>query len=172
MTIVESGVSEWGFPVPPFLKHGGLIVDLARWTNQCIRTYIDIGEIETGNSSTYQFHPPVPRIWCAVGNTFDKSGTLVVWTSLDRIMWRTAKAIIDNSELLIGRMYRYFLSDKKVDILASFYLGTDPRRRDINEKLLFPISSTYFPKQRPATPAIFRQRRDENTRSPVRFAYA
>ena len=35
-----------------------------------------------------------------------KSGTLVVWSKIDRSMWRTSRALIDNSKELIGRMYR------------------------------------------------------------------
>src|SRR5205085_558035 len=60
-------------------------------------------------------------LWKEVGSTFGKTGTLVVWSRLDRIMWKTAGAIIENSEFLIGRMYRKFLENGNVKIrMVSF----------------------------------------------------
>ena len=175
-----SGIGRFGMGLPSSSISQARRVDVWTWQDgpiNAIHTYIDIGEIETGELQHVPVPSikPVPRIWCAVGNTFDKSGTLVVWTSLDRIMWRTAKAIIDNSELLIGRMYRYFLSDKKVDIrLASFYLGTDPRRRDINEKFALPNDPLYLlPKTSCPAPwentPMFAQHTFQNTEFKIKF---
>ena len=59
---------------------------------------------------------PIPPFWRRVGKSFSHSGTLVVWSELDRCMWRTGDAIIRNSEELIGRMYRRFLHDGRVTI--------------------------------------------------------
>jgi len=63
----------------------------------------------------------LPQVWRGVGTAFGQSGTLVVWSKLDRIMWRTAASIIDNSEFLVGRMYRRFLNSGAVAIgMVSF----------------------------------------------------
>ncbi len=58
----------------------------------------------------------IPMIWTKIGQKFGDSGTLVVWSKIDRCMWRTGKAIIDNSEFVIGRMYRKFLHSSEVKI--------------------------------------------------------
>src|SRR5262249_16668237 len=66
-------------------------------------------------------HDPVPELWRKAGKAWGKSGTLVVWSRLDRLMWKTALALIENSEFVIGRMYRRFLDAEEVQIrLAAF----------------------------------------------------
>ena len=189
-----SGIGRFGMGLPSSSISQARRVDVWSWQdgpNNAIHTYIDIGEIETGELQQVPIPSvkPIPKIWCEVGNSIGKSGTLVVWTSLDRIMWRTAKAIIDNSELLIGRMYRYFLSDEKVRIrLLSFDMGTVARCRETHEKLALPNDPLYLlPKTScPApwdTTPMFAQHafqntvfkikfRDEIHAVTVRFAYA
>lgn len=148
-----SGIGRFGMGLPSSSISQARRVDVWTWQDgpdNAIHTYIDIGEIETGELRQVPVPSirPIPHIWREVGNTFDKSGTLVVWTSLDRILWRTAKAIIDNSEILIGRMYRYFLSDNRVEIrMVSFDMETVPEYREINAKPALPNDlSTYFPR--------------------------
>ena len=41
---------------------------------------------------------------------FDDSGTLVVWSDLDRVEWKQASTTFKHTELLIGRIYRRFLA--------------------------------------------------------------
>ena len=63
----------------------------------------------------------IPEIWEKVTTGFGETGTLVVWSDIDRCMWKTGKTIIENSEFVIGRMYRKFLDTKKVVIrMAAF----------------------------------------------------
>lgn len=144
------GIGRFGMGLPSSSISQARRVDVWTWQdgpNNAIHTYIDIGEIE---SEQLQEVPvpstrPIPNIWCEVGNTFAKSGTLVVWTSLDRILWRTAKAIIDNSELLIGRMYRYFLSSNKVKIrLTSFDMDSTATGREVSQKFALPNDPLYL----------------------------
>src|SRR5690606_6580509 len=53
-------------------------------------------------------------------------GTLVVWSQIDRCMWKTANAVIRNSEFLMGRIYRRFISSGRTQIrFAAFNIG-DP----------------------------------------------
>ena len=70
----------------------------------------------------------IPEIWKNhskyIGKS--KSGTLVVWSKLDKIQWNTALSLIKNSEYLIGRTYRKFISRDKLEIrLVSFQIDTD-----------------------------------------------
>lgn len=38
------------------------------------------------------------------------SGTIVMWSDLDRLQWKKAKTLFSNSERLVGRMYRHWLT--------------------------------------------------------------
>lgn len=60
----------------------------------------------------------IPDIWKKHSEYIkkSKSGTLVVWSELDKVQWRTANSLIDNSEYLIGRTYRKFISRDKLSI--------------------------------------------------------
>jgi hypothetical protein len=68
----------------------------------------------------------VPEIWKTAGTAFGKGGTLVVWSNIDRCIWKTAQAIIDNSELIIGRMYRKFLENSKATIRMVAFKESNP----------------------------------------------
>jgi len=58
----------------------------------------------------------IPKKWTVNSNLREDSGTLIVWSKLDRCSWRTGTAIRRNSEFLIGRMYRKHLSEDDVTI--------------------------------------------------------
>lgn len=101
-------------------------VEVWSWQNgieSALYTYLDVDDIRAGRQTAIQSpqYRTVPKLWLDVGSAFGASGTLVVWSKLDRIMWRTAISIIDNSEFLVGRMYRRFLNTGEVKInMASF----------------------------------------------------
>lgn len=143
-----SGIGRFGMGLPNASISQARRVDVWSWQNgpeSAIHTYIDLDKIESG---TLQQVPvpksqPIPEIWREVGRTFDRTGTLVAWNHLDRMMWRTARAIIDNSELLIGRMYRYFLADGRVQIrFVSFDLD-DPHYQKV-KKCALPNDPLYL----------------------------
>ncbi len=55
------------------------------------------------------------------------SGTLVVWTKLDRVMYKAANTIIKHSSPLVGRIYRNFITDGTVSIHLVRCLDGEPR---------------------------------------------
>ena len=90
-------------------------------------------------------------------------------------MWRSAQAIIDNSELLIGRMYRYFLNDNAVQIrLVSFDMEAAPQLRALNERFALPndplylLQNTSCPAPYDKTP-MFTQGEFQNTNFDILF---
>lgn len=145
-----SGIGRFGMGLPNSSISQARRVDVWSWQRgpeSAIHTYIDIDEIEKGTLKQVPEPQPraIPEIWREVGNTFDEMGTLVVWANLDRIMWRTARSIIDNSELLIGRMYRYFLIDSSVKIrLTSFDMEAAPQLRALEERYALPNDPIYL----------------------------
>lgn len=145
-----SGIGRFGMGLPNSSISQARRVDVWSWQDgpdRAIHTYIDIDEIERGTLK--QVPVPklrqIPKIWREVGNTYARTGTLVVWTNLDRIMWRTASSIIDNSELVIGRLYRYFLAEDAVRIrLAAFDMDASSQLRTIEERNALPNDPLYL----------------------------
>jgi hypothetical protein len=117
----HTGIGRFGMGLPSSSISQCKRVDVWSWQNgveNALYTYLDLDEIKKKKlSEVPEPEPkPIPKLWQQVGNSFDNSGTLVVWSQIDRCIWKTGAAIIDNSELLIGRMYRNFLEQGQVKI--------------------------------------------------------
>ena len=121
----QNGIGKFGMGLPNASISQCCRVDVWSWQHgQCLHTYIDIGEIRSGvlRAVPEPEEGAVPERWRSLIRDEDSDhGTLVVWSEIDRIRWKTSPAFFRNAEVLIGRMYRYFLRDKKVIIrLAAF----------------------------------------------------
>lgn len=117
----RKGIGRFGMGLPASSISQCKRVDVWTWQNgpdSAIHSYLDIVEIRNGTRSTVPDpHPdPIPDLWRKIGKAFGNSGTLVVWSRFDRLMWRTANAVIANSEFLIGRVYRKFIDSEQVKI--------------------------------------------------------
>jgi len=84
----------------------------------------------------------VPEIWRKVATSLGKSGTLVVWSLLDRLQWKAANTIIENSEFVIGRMYRRFIDADKVKIRMTGFDFDNPS--DLREQYALPNDPLYL----------------------------
>jgi Histidine kinase-, DNA gyrase B-, and HSP90-like ATPase len=96
-------------------------VEVWSWTNgpgNAMHTYLDLTEINEGlDDVPVPSHFPVPNYWRKLSEApLGPTGTLVVWTNLDRVNWFGATATLRNTAELIGRVYRHYLSDDKVAI--------------------------------------------------------
>ena len=117
-------------------------------------TCLDLEEIERG--AMQEVPQPsicqIPEFWRHAGKAFGASGTLVVWSELDRCTWRTAKSIIKNSEFVIGRMYRRFIdSGDAVIRMATFSEGNPVMEQEKYSLANDPI----YMMQRTSTPRPF-----------------
>ena len=116
-------------------------------------TYLDVDEIETAGLKAVPrpILKPVPAEWLKRSELFGTSGTLVLWSNFDdhRLQWRGAKATLENTETLIGRMYRKFIDAGDLTIRLAAYHGDEvtfdaPTR--VNDPLyITPQSSTPSP---------------------------
>jgi hypothetical protein len=122
----HTGIGRFGMGLPCSSVSQAQKVEVWTWQKgpeSALYSYLDVDEI---NNRRYGQVPlpegkPIPDIWRRVGKTFAKTGTLVVWSRMNRCVWRTSQTIIDNSELLIGRIYRKFIHSGKVNIrMAAF----------------------------------------------------
>ncbi|MBD1812924.1 ATP-binding protein [Microcoleus vaginatus DQ-U2] len=126
----HTGIGRFGMGLPCSSLSQCQRVEVWTWQSgveKAIYTYLDLNEIK--NKNLTEVPEPkkrkIPEIWEKVTTGFGQTGTLVVWSDIDRCMWKTGKTIIENSEFVIGRMYRIFLDTEEVVIrMATF---------DINE---------------------------------------
>jgi hypothetical protein len=135
----RSGIGRFGMGLPNSSISQALRVDVWTWQSghaSAIHSYLDISEIE--KKKLREVPEPtkkaVPAQWLRTSETASKSesGTVVVWSELDKCDWRTAHAIFRNSEYTIGRIYRRFLTEKKLRIrMAAFMQGSyEPQTDD------------------------------------------
>ena len=59
----------------------------------------------------------------------NKSGTLIIWKNLDRLKWKSGKYLFQNSEELLGRMYRYWLDEKSENKVDIEYIRVDKHNK-------------------------------------------
>jgi hypothetical protein len=125
----QQGIGKFGMGLPASSISQCTLVEVWSWqdgVDNANYTYLDIHQIR--KKQLMEIPKPkkhkIPKIYSSIGKDFGKSGTLVVWSNLDRIFWRRAEAIIANSEFLIGRLYRKFLDKKKCSIrMVAFNLN-------------------------------------------------
>ncbi len=137
----RSGIGRFGMGLPSSSISQCRRVDVWSWQDgvtSAIWSYMDLDQVEAGDQTTVPYPVPkeVPLLWQQAGATFAKSGTLVVWSRLDRCLWKTANAIIKNSELIIGRMYRRFVLDKRVTIRLAAFVDDAPNQCEIDRPVL------------------------------------
>jgi hypothetical protein len=142
------GMGKFGMGLPNSSVSQCRRVDVWSWfdgPDSAIHSYLDIDDIlnERVTQVPEPDDMPIPEMWRVAGNTFSRSGTLVVWSRLDRIMWRTASSIIRNCEFLIGRMYRRFLNEGRVAIRTASFLSDSPSTID-EEELARPNDPLYL----------------------------
>lgn len=125
----RSGIGRFGMGLPNSSISQCRHVDVWSWQtgpDNALHTYLDLSEIGSGSQTEVPdpVSQSVPDSWRSLSKGIGGSGTLVVWSQLDRCMWKTAQAIIDNSEFIIGRMYRRFIYEGRAIIrLATFLSG-------------------------------------------------
>lgn len=135
----RSGIGRFGMGLPNSSISQARRVEVWSWQNghkSALYSYLDVGEIERGelNEVPEPTELDVPNVWVRRSKTAGdaKSGTLVVWSELDKCDWRTAQSIFKNSEFTIGRIYRYFINSGRAKIRMAAFLGraTNPNTDD------------------------------------------
>lgn len=152
----RSGMGRFGMGLPASSISQCKRVDVWSWQNgieSALHTYLDIDEIkQTQNSQIPEPTPKsIPKVWREASTQFDESGTLVVWSKLDRLMWSKGATLIDNSETIIGRMYRKFLDNGSVLIRLASYDCDIPYSASI-DKYALPNDPLYLMKNTSCPP--------------------
>jgi hypothetical protein len=120
----QTGIGKFGMGLPSSSISQAVRVDVWSWQDgheKALHTYIDVDEISSGSLTDVPEpkEQTIPDKWQQIIKKFGDTGTLVLWTNLDRCLWRTGKTVIDHSEFLVGRMYRKFINSGKATIKAT-----------------------------------------------------
>jgi hypothetical protein len=119
----RDGIGRFGMGLPNASISQCRRVDVWSWQNgykNALHTYLDLDEMEKGELRTV----PVPKLealdefWSLNSQGLGDSGTLIRWSKFDehRLTWKSAKSTIDNTELLVGRMYRKYIHSNRLGI--------------------------------------------------------
>jgi len=119
------GIGKFGMGLPNASISQCCRIDVWSWQNgKCFHACLDLEEIIMNNQDTlpYPKEKQIPKEWRGrIASDIMESGTLIVWSKLDRLKWKRHKAFFMNTEFIVGRMYRYFLNDGKCKIRMAAY---------------------------------------------------
>lgn len=145
----NGGMGKFGMGLPNSSISQCKRVDVWSWQNGNIpnHTYLDVDEMKSGALELV----PEPKP-CAIPEKYRKafftqipdSGTLVIWSKLDRLTWKTGKSIFKHCEFLVGRMYRNFISDENIKIESITYRHADEKRLDVYDRYTFKANDPMY----------------------------
>jgi hypothetical protein len=110
----RKGMGRFGVGLPNASVSQARRVDVWSWQNgtaNALHTYLSLSEIAEGREEVPepQHSPPPARLLEASRIGEQRTGTLVVWSELDRLTWKTAKTIRRHAAEHLGRLYRKFI---------------------------------------------------------------
>ena len=159
------GIGRFGVGLPQSSISQCKRVDIWTWQNgatNAFHCYLDLEEIKiSGRKDVPEVMPEaVPDRWLEIAdNVSAPTGTLVVWSQLDRVRWSGGTKTLERTAELCGRIYRKFLTDDKNPISINLILGSDD-----SGSLAFKSNQTCLPNDPlylttpSATPEPFRDR--------------
>ena len=109
------GIGRYGVGLPNSSMSQARRVNVWSWQSGVTNAYHTCLSIEDVEKGTLEIPEPqllhIPEIYqCSSLHGFEETGTLVVWSDLDRVEWKRASTTFRHTETLLGRIYRRFLS--------------------------------------------------------------
>ena len=131
------GIGKYGMGLPTSSMSQCKRVDVWTWQDgpdSIWHSSIDVDTIEQGDHHVPlpDREIPIPDTWRKAGSDAiyrNHSGTLVVWSKLDKIQWKTARAIIDNTSREVGRIHRQWIEYGHPRIQAASFHENQPSER-------------------------------------------
>ena len=152
----QKGIGKFGMGLPNASISQCRKVEVWSWQDgKVFYTYLDVGAIEKGTMREVPVpvQSAIPDEWLKLASSeIGRHGTLVVWSDLDRVTWRQSAALLRNAEFLIGRIYRYFISDKKAQIRLAAYEKVASEYSSASDSLVRPNDPLYLMKDTTAPP--------------------
>ena len=130
----RQGIGRFGFGLPNSSMSQARRVDVWSWQSgvtNALHTYLSIDDVESGiKEIPIPERRSIPSVYYEKSrNGFGDSGTLVMWSDLDRVEWKQASTTFRHTEILLGRIYRRFLGNTS-DRLHS----EDPRADELGTR--------------------------------------
>lgn len=142
------GMGKFGMGLPNSSISQCRHVDVYSWQeSKCFHTYLDLDEIAKKKMRVVPPPQPVelPAKWVKmISAELESHGTLVVWSKLDKLKWRTPRALFDNSESIIGRMHRYFITEGKANVSFAAYVKNGRNMDLVMETVVRPNDPMYL----------------------------
>ena len=121
----QQGIGKFGMGLPNASISQARRVDVYSWQmGKCLHTHLDLDEVLSGDMVAIPKPESdnIPDEWRArLKSKMLPHGTLVIWSDLDKVKWRTAKKFIEKSGLIVGRIYRRFIADNRARIRMASY---------------------------------------------------
>ena len=138
------GIGKYGMGLPTSSMSQCERVDVWTWQdgpNSVMHSYIDAEEISKGAHLVPipDRETPIPEIWIRSESEdilSNSSGTLVLWSKLDKIQWKTGRALIDNTIDEVGRIHRHYINNDIVSIHAISFLKNQPQKITHDKKFV------------------------------------
>jgi len=138
------GIGKYGMGLPTSSMSQCKRVDVWTWRDgpdSALHSRIDADEIESGNHLVPlpDKATPLPDEWKRVASEellAGKSGTLVMWSKLDKIQWKTGKSLIDNTATEVGRIHRRYIVEDMVRIRAVSFLENRSQEATYEKKFV------------------------------------
>ncbi|MYD91731.1 MAG: hypothetical protein F4Y08_15595 [Caldilineaceae bacterium SB0662_bin_9] len=127
-------IGKYGMGLPTSSMSQCTKVDVWTWQdglNSVWHSSLDADKIEGGDHQVPipDRDIPIPDRWLQAGsdNIFQhRTGTLVVWSNLDKVQWKTGNTIIDHTSREIGRIHRIFIDADMTRIRTATFLVNRP----------------------------------------------
>ena len=109
------GIGRFGLGLPNSSMSQSRRVDIWSWQSgvtNSVHTRLWLDDVERGQSEIPAPEAkPIPKVYLDASECgFKDTGTLVVWSDLDRVEWKQAATTFKHAEALLGRIYRRFLA--------------------------------------------------------------
>lgn len=138
----RKGMGRFGMGLPNSSISQCRRVEVWTWQSgpdNAMYTYLDVDKIEKRQLHTVPEPEvrPVPQEWRKRSDIIGTTGTLVLWTNFDehRLSWRGAKATLEHTEALTGRMYRKFIGAGRVVIRLLALEVEDKEIKSLDQKV-------------------------------------
>ncbi len=119
----KKSLGRYGVGLPQASISQGKVLKVWSWQDGVESAYctgFDISDKvwrEEGARIPEPIHTVIPIPFINYVDKEKESGTIVSWSCLDRINWRSSRSLFENVEFLVGRMYRYWIADNRIRIL-------------------------------------------------------
>ena len=145
----SAGMGKFGMGLPNSSISQCKRVDVWSWQNgESPRyTYLDVDEMKAGTLEEVPeaVMKKIPEKYeKAFFNKRPISGTLIIWSKLDRLNWKTGRSIYRHCEHLVGRMYRNFICNEDIKIESITYRKDGPETFAVREKNTFKANDPMY----------------------------